>query len=165
MKPKTKDVDYGAQKLVERKDYLLRLVDQCLMKLEPMGKGPRVLQKVYKSELDKLFQKDQLCPFNKEKNFKLFDAGEKLALFHVIGHGNPKVTSTINDIVNSLGHHDNRMLFLDFKDLYLKALQSCRNNAKEVRKVVLDDEKPDNLIKLQEGLESLDDFWNPKTRP
>ena len=64
-----------------------------------------------------------------------------------------------------LGHHDNRMLFLDFKDLYLKALQSCRNNAKEVRKVVLDDEKPDNLIKLQEGLESLDDFWNPKTRP
>ena len=102
MKPKTKDVDYGAQKLVERKDHLMRIVDQCLMKLEPMGKGPRVLQKVYKSELDKLFQKDQLCPFNKEKNYKMFDAGEKLALFHVIGHGNPKVTSTINDIVNSL---------------------------------------------------------------
>ena len=52
MKPKTKDVDYGAQTLIETKKGLVRLVDQCLMKLEPIGKGPRVLQKLYKSELE-----------------------------------------------------------------------------------------------------------------
>lgn len=156
-------VDYGAAKLKEvDKGLLERLADNCLMKLEPIGKGPRVLQKLYKSELDKLYQKEQLCPWNKDKNLVLFAAGQKLAVFHSIGQGNPNVTSTINDIVNSMGHHDNRMLYLHFKDLYLKALQSCRNNAKEVRRVVLDDEKVVNLSRLQEGLQDLDDFWNPK---
>ena len=99
-----------------------------------------------------------------DKNLVLFAAGQKLAVFHSIGQGNPNITSTINDIVNSMGHHDNRMLYLHFKDLYLKALQSCRNNAKEVRRVVLDDEKVVNLSKLQEGLEDLDNFWNPKRK-
>ena len=162
MKPKTKDVDYGAQTLIETKKGLVRLVDQCLMKLEPIGKGPRVLQKLYKSELEKLYKKEQLCPFNVEINHRLYCSGEKLAVFHSIGQGNPKITSTINDIVNSMGHHDNKMMYLHFKDLYLKALQSCRNNANEVRRVVLDDEKPHNLTRLQEGLQDLEDFWNPK---
>ena len=63
-----------------------------------------------------------------------------------------------------MGHHDNKMMYLHFKDLYLKALQSCRNNANEVRRVVLDDEKPHNLTRLQEGLQDLEDFWNPKEK-
>mgnify|MGYP001493432199 FL=1 len=58
-------VDYGAAKLREiDKGLLERLADNCLMKLEPIGKGPRVLQKLYKSELDRLYQKEQLCPWN-----------------------------------------------------------------------------------------------------
>ena len=164
MKKKNPNVDYGAQKLVERKEGLIRLVDQCLMKLEPMGNGPRILQKLYKSELEKLYKKEQLCPWNKDTNLDMYMAGEKLAVFHTIGHGNPKVTSTINDIVNSLGHHDNRMLYLDFKDLYLKALESCGNMKKEIRRVVLEDEKVQNLSTLQDGLDRLREFWNPRAK-
>ena len=117
---KHSNVDYGAAKLVETDKGLIRLVDKCLMKLEPLGKGPRVLQKVYKSELEKLYKKGLLCPYDKNINVEMFFAGEKLAIFHNIGQGNPNITSTINDIVNSMGHHDNRMLYLHFKDLYLK---------------------------------------------
>ena len=82
-------VDYGAAKLRELDQGLLeRLADNCLMKLEPIGKGPRVLQKLYKSELDRLYQKEQLCPWNKDKNLILYSAGQKLAVFHSIGQGN-----------------------------------------------------------------------------
>ena len=159
---KHSNVDYGAAKLIETDNGLIRLVDKCLMKLEPLGKGPRVLQKVYKSELEKLYKKGLLCPYDKNVNGEMFFAGEKLANFHNIGQGNPNITSTINDIVNSMGHHDNRMLYLHFKDLYLKALQFCGNPAKEIRRVVLDDLKVKKMSDLQDGLDRLREFWKPK---
>ena len=159
---KHSNVDYGAAKLIETEKGLIRLVDNCLMKLEPLGKGPRVLQKVFKSELDNLYQKQCLCPWDKNINAEMYYAGEKLAIFHSIGQGNPKITSTINDIVNSMGHHDNIMKFLDFKDLYLKALQFCGNTSKEIRRVVLEDKKVEKMHNLQDGLDKLREFWNPK---
>ena len=65
---KHSNVDYGAAKLIETEKGLIRLVDNCLMKLEPLGKGPRVLQKVFKSELDNLYQKQCLCPWDNNIN-------------------------------------------------------------------------------------------------
>ena len=54
------------------------------------------------------------------------------------------------------------MKYLDFKDLYLKALQFCGNTAQEIRRVVLEDKKVEKMHNLQDGLDKLREFWNPK---